>query len=560
MKHNTRRSLVSDMSSRNKGDQPLSPPETPSPPFSNKTIVDHRNRTDPVAVSGKRCPTLPWDKAEEIALPRISPSKDPGKMNSDPNVPDLAASMNSFVNLEVKDGEKHAPEESGHRGVDDAMRGDHGWRARQATESNDCDSSKCSAEPRIQQDKGQASSVHKGPSSTACSKYSVLERHKVCSAVLAIFAALWSGLLFNECVWWRQLHVSYRLSLFMVLLWGLPGSCLLCIWYIHMQRAWESNRRKKRNDSPLTLNRSAAQLEDEPAQLRLIQEQRAAPCWNILKGLCGFTVGGVMKTCAYIWPLLYTSTYASDNFVGQPPLFGPAPQGATIGILGYPPRAGGVMANSFSMTPGVQLVLSLGADVARLVGVWFVFNAFEKGHAADGMLIESPPSRSGIFGRNRSTLLLLIAVPLASVSLQKTFWSSWCLQLFDGQMPLKKSDALSFAGLFSRSHSALLAAAAGLTGALVVVAFQRVLSAHIGKKSKVLGLVASLALFCSFIIDAFAATACSGAFNSFYAAFTLHLEGDFAFKPLAAASELAQALALLCITFSASLSGLDRYA
>ncbi|KAL8271151.1 hypothetical protein Esti_004919 [Eimeria stiedai] len=469
---------------------------TPDPPYVYPPPAAKAEMQPEPAPSGRRTP--PWEIARRIAFsPQIS-LNDPWRMNSDPNVADLAATMNPFVGLNLKAA---APRE-----LEAAQQQQPGY---DTVPSHRTDSGALRSEPvplgltTSSSRRGMASSHYSthaltqhyralsmgAPPSACLQECAHFRRQQVACVILALVASLGSLLLLRESFLRGSTSVLQKFGLFPVLLSGLTGAPLAYMCYLKAPAQSSGKRVEAPGDS--------AELED-PAMAFLSTRLTAQ----------GFAV--VSRSYELHADLLLNA-----------------------------------------------LLLPLAADVTRLLGLWYSIRMFRQGQATETTRPGVSRARCSIFGGGRQlALLLLVAVPVASVTLKQAFWSSTCLQSVTGKMMLVEPQP-AVAALVLRCHVVLLAVAAALTGAVLAASLEHLSNRFSRKTSKIWGVLASLALLCCILFDVLAAAAPSGSLSSACTFYTLEAQSSsYAFKVFTTAATLARLLALLCLSFSASTFGL----
>lgn len=516
--------------------------------------------------SGQRIP--PWEFAKHIMLLSRESTGDEWKINSDPNTPDLAATMNPYVGLKLKEPVHPEGQERPWPTNTSRQRG-HDTRPAQQEETAGREiynSSRRNVQPAEEFTKvtdlpTRGASLGTPPPPFIQEVVSAW-RQQVRCAMFALLTTLGSLLVFSERLGLRHPYLFHQLGPLSVVMSGLPGACLAYMCYVRMPRSPATNSQAAVTHSEAALNDPAlaflsTRLTARGLEIvRRSQELHSDFSLTVLKALSCFVLWDILRTYASLWPLLHTTPAAYSESLDELPLFGPAPDGAKIGIAGYPPRRGAGQARPPSLAPVIQLLLPLLADGARLLGLWFSFKAFRQTREGERNSSEAQPRPGWFNGTSQTLLLLLVALPVASVALQQAFWGPRCLQPFTGLMPLVGPQATAFAGLLLRCHSILLATAAALTGAVLAAAFERLSDRHSRSASRVLGLLASLALFCCILFDVLAAAAPSSGSSCTYSPYTSEMySGSPAVKAFATMAALAHSLALLCLSCSASAFG-----
>ncbi|KAL8450704.1 hypothetical protein Emed_002342 [Eimeria media] len=569
MARNKRRSVITDRSTRNQGDQPLSPMLTPDPPYMYPPpAVSSDKQPEPVA-NGRRTP--PWEIARRIALsPQIS-LEDPWRMNSDPNIPDLAATMNPFVGLNLKPAaprEREAAQQQPSYGTLSSHRLDSGPLRNEsvplgvATSSSrrGLGSSDYSTHSLTQ----HAPALSNGEPPHAClQECARAKRQQVACVLLALVASLGSLLLLRESFQGGSSGVLQKFGLFAILLSGLTGVPLayMCYSKVPAQSVGKENKAVvdsvKSEEDPGMVFLSRRLSAEGFAVVSRSHELHADLLLNAVKAMGGFLVWNMMRTYASLSPLNQAVPNSLSAAFADPPIFGPASQGAHIGISGYPPRHATTPMQSLMHAPLLQLLLPLAADVTRLLGLWFSLRMFRHGQATEAAPADASHTRFSLFAGGRQlALLLLVAVPVAAVTLKQAFWSSTCLQSVTEKLMLVEPQPAA-AALVLRCHAVLLAVAAALTGAVLAASLEQLSNKFSRKTSKILGVIASLALLCCVLFDVLAAAAPSGNLSSACTFYTLEAQkNSHAFKVFTTAATLARLLALLCLSFSASTFGL----
>ncbi|KAL8445892.1 hypothetical protein Emag_004971 [Eimeria magna] len=568
MARNKRRSVITDRSTRNQGDQPLSPMVTPDPPYIYPRSEANNDKQPEPVPNGRRTP--PWEIARRIALsPQIS-LEDPWRMNSDPNVADLAATMNPFVGLNLKP--------AGSREREAALQ----QRANGTLSSHRLDSGALRSEPPPL---GLAtSSSHKGMASSDFSTHSLTQharafsngaaphaclqecararRQQVACVLLALVASLGSLLLLSESFRGGSSGVLQKFGLFAVLLSGLTGAPLAYMCYLkvpgrYVGKGTTAGVESQKTEDPAMAFLSTRLTAQGFAVVSRSHELHADLLLNAVKALGGFLVWNMMRTYASLSPVALAAPHSLSAAFADPPIFGPASQDARIGISGFPPRHATTALQSLMHAPLLQLLPPLAADLTRLLGLWFSLRMFRHGKASEAAPPGAGRARCSLFSGGRQlALLVLVAVPVASVTLKQAFWSSTCLQSVTEKMMLVEPHP-AVAALVLRCHSVLLALAAALTGAVLAASLEQLSNRFSRKTSQILGVVASLALLCCILFDVLAAAAPSGNLSSACTFYTLEAQNSsYAFKVFTTAATLARLLALLCLSFSASTFGL----
>ncbi|KAL8432757.1 hypothetical protein ACSSS7_004381 [Eimeria intestinalis] len=564
MARHKRRSVITDRSVRNEGDQPLSPMVTPDPPYVYPPPANSGQQPD-AAPAGRRTP--PWEIARRIGFsPQIS-LEDPWRMNSDPNVPDLAATMNPFVGLNLKPA---APRER--EGAQ--QQPDYGTLLSHQMDSRNepvppglstssirkgMPSSDYSSHSLTQHARGLSS---RAPPSACLQESARARRQQVACVLLAMVASLGSLLLLRESFQGASPGVPQKFGLFAILLAGLTGAPLAYMCYLKVPaRSWG---KKKGTDidsvkpgDPGMVFLSTRLTAQGFAVVSRSHELHANLLLNALKAMGGFFVWNMMRTYASLSPLSQALPNSLNAAFADPPIFGPASHGAHIGISGYPPRNATTPLQSLMHAPLLQLLIPLAADITRLLGLWYTLRMFRQCRDTETAPSGVSRARCSLFAGGRQlALLVLVAVPVASVTLKQAFWSSTCLQSVTEKMVLVEPQP-AVAALVLRCHAVLLAVAAALTGAVLEASLEQLSNTFSRKTSKILGVMTSLALLCCILFDVLAAAAPSGNLSSACTFYTLEAQSNsYSFKVFTTAATLARLLALLCLSFSASTFGL----
>ncbi|KAL8424290.1 hypothetical protein Efla_002908 [Eimeria flavescens] len=539
---------------------------TPDPPFINHPKApEPPPETQPEKV-GRRTP--PWEIARRIALSPQPSFDDPWRINSDPNVADLAATMNPFVGLIHKAAaprEREAAQEptsttlrsinSTDPQKDRVVPGPAKYGSRQSLSSRGYST---------QADTLADRSSTMGTPPPAFLKQGVVGwRQQLACVALALVAALSSLLLLSESFQTGSAQALQRFGLLTVLLSGLTGAPLAYMCYSRIphgsrRAAKEATRHASSTSGDPGLEFLSTRLTAKGfAVVKRSQELHADLLLNALKALAGFLTWNVMRTYASLSPAAQGSISVFNSRSTDPPLFGPAPFGARIGIAGYPSRHGREAYQRLTHASWLPLFLSLLADGTRLLGLWFSLRMFRQGKPEEHSSV-APPSRWPLLGGGRQLfLLLLVAVPVASVALKQAFWSSNCQQSLTEAAVLFGGPHPALAALALRCHSVLLAVAAAMTGAVLAAALGQLSNKFSRSTSKVLGLMAALALLCCIVFDVLAAASPSADFSTSCTLYTFEdWGGSYAFKAFTAAAMLARLLALVCLSGSASNFGI----
>lgn len=541
MGQDKRRSIVADRSSQNFGDDPLSAPETPCPPIDEKKEVKEHQLEGITAEAARP----PWEVAKYLILSPAESQVDPWTINGDLDGHDLAATYNLVGSL--MHAQPASPDSS---------------KARSAREGN-VQQTHDSRQPQ-----GEAGGPEAGSASTGKPQQAVTEggaaikRFVLSCATLSLLTIVGSLLIQFERLGIIDSHIFPRIGFFAVLLSGLPGASLALMCYVKMPKISASTQQLAACSTSLLSDPALAFLSTTLTAkgieaVRYSQQLQVKFSLNVLRALCAFVFWDMLQTYAILGPLQHIFLEPFSASQEEPPLFGPSPLGAKIGIAGYPPRRAMEQEGFFSVTWLPQLVLPLLADGVRLFGLCFAFVAFRKKTCEEMAQHRARDRRCRLVGGSQTVLLGLVALLVASLALQQVFGNSECIPSFRGLLPLEGERVVALAGALARSHAVALAMASALTGAILAAAFESLLVKNSQSTSKILGLLASISLFCSIAFDVLASASPSADLKCAFISFPVEIHtGRLALKAFAAAAAVAHLFALLCLSCSATFFGI----
>lgn len=529
MAKSRRQSNIADRSSRNDGDQPLSPPTDTSGIFLKQTGSNDKLTSKSLPEEAQQLP--PWKAAKNLALVLSDDSLATSQTSNGPDTSELEATWNYHAGQRPK--EKQALAHPEHRRGDDGKDG-------QPVGTN----------------KSRDGASIRAILSVLKREIGPANRKSMICFICALTTTLGCIVLFTERLGMIRPFLLRSAGSIPVLLSGIPGICLAYACYL---KATENLHKTKQAAGNCSVNETGSAFSDSPSrhvvgkgrETGYPPELQTKIALDVLKSLGGFILWDMLRTYTSHWPLFYVSSDAADETLGEPPLFGQSPQGARAGIQGYPPRLAGQHSLSPPLSSFCQLFLPLVADGARLLGLGFALKSVRQTSKGGESRSPSAPSSRWFFGGIQALLLVLVALPLASAAIHQAFWDSACLQPFTGLMPLMGEHAIAHSGILLRWHSVFLAITAALTGSILGAASVRLFQTRGKSVSTVLGLAASVAFFCCILFDILAAAAPSGE-RCKYIPFTADMRSGFAaVKAFAMAATFAHTVGQLCLSLSA---------
>ncbi|CDJ34646.1 LOW QUALITY PROTEIN: uncharacterized protein EMH_0021390 [Eimeria mitis] len=491
-----RRSAYTDKSTRNYGDQPVSPPSDTS------LILSKHPKEPPRAGPAPNYRKL----AREIAFSFSDSSANSSQISNDPYASELAATWNYHGGRKPKLPSVHEPQASAP--VTHAEVPENSAALLKVEEKID-NQSQPACVPR---------EVGEKPVS--------FEKRQMLCAILSVGATLGYLLVLIERLGLAHFSLLQGVGPLSILLSGLPGICLTCMFSAatvcpSKRKAYDAGSFSLSVQDPIK-----RQTEKSSDDSEAFQELRTKLSSNTFKTLLGFVLWDLVKAYTSLWPLLHLPRNATHEPLQEPPFFGQSPEGAKAGIHGYPPRIASGHDLSLPFSPLCQLLFPLVADGLRLVGLWFAFKTMRRTQRREK--------------------------PGTTRLLHQSFWVSECMQPFTGLMPLVGEQATALSGLLLRCHSIFLGLAAAFTGCILASAFHRLFLTNAKSISAVLAAAASLA-FCSCILfDVLSAAVPSSVITCAYTPFIADMRSGFvAVKAFAMTATLSDQVGQICLSLSA---------
>ena len=558
MAKNRRRSVLSDMSSRNQGDQPLSPPTDTSFILTPQPQPQPQQPPQNPPQAGR--PPSYRQLARNIAFSFSDDSLSSSQISNDPYASELAVTWNYHEGRKGNAPSIHQFQESEPLTKSETS-GHSNTIKNEASEHSSTTKNEASgySNTTLQVDEGSATQAQSTCLPVQFRQKAVsFSKRQMIWAFLSVITTLGYLLVITERMGLAHPSLLRGVGSFSVLFSGLPGMCLACMCY--MGTIWHS-KRKAFDAACGSASVLGSTAQEPPSELRVeknfdvsdaFHELRRKSASNVLKTLVGFVLWDLAKTYTSLWPLLHLPLGATHEPLREPPFFGQSPAGAKAGIHGYPPRVASGHALSLPFSPLCQLVFPLIADGSRLVGLWFAFKTMRHIQSRGKARNHPAPARQWLAGGSQVLFLASFALPLAFVLLHQSFLDSACMQPFTGLMPLVGEQATAFAGLLLRCHSVFLGLAAAFTGFILAAAFHGIFQEKSKSKSAVLAAAASLA-FCSCILfDVLAAAVPSSGISCTYTPFIADMRSGFvAVKAFAMAATLSHQVGQICLSLSA---------
>ncbi|CDI74516.1 hypothetical protein, conserved [Eimeria praecox] len=528
MAKNRRRSLYTDRSLRNQGDQPLSPP------------TDTSSITTPQPQNTPQAPApIPYiQMAKNMAFSFSDDARSSSQISNDPY--ELAVTWNYHEGRQAKAPSPSTQQSQEADAATQSEVGVHSSTTLQVEESNGTQS---------QPECPPAQSRQETPSFT---------NRQMIWVILSVITTLGYLLVLTERMGLAHPSLLQSVGSFSLLFSGLPGICLACMCYVGTICA-SSRKAYNEGSSSVSAHESTPTSLEPLVEPRMgkkfdvfeaLHELRTKSASSVLKTLFGFVLWDLVKAYTSFWPLLHLPSSTTHRLPQEPPFFGQSPEGAKPGIHGYPPRIAPVHSLSLPLSPLCQLVFPLFADGSRLVGLWLALKTMRQIQRRGKP--ETANARQWLAGGSQVFFLALFALPLSFVLLHQSFWGSSCMQPFTGMMPLVGEQATAFAGLLLRCHSGFLGLAAALTGSILASAFHGLLRTNTKSLSAIWAAMASLA-FCSCILfDVLAAAVPSAGISCTYTPFIADMRSGFvAVKAFAMAATLSHQVGQICLSLSA---------
>ncbi|XP_022586467.2 uncharacterized protein LOC34620979 [Cyclospora cayetanensis] len=554
-------SVVTDRSSGNFGDQPLSPPDTPCPPFTRKYGDANHSIPKDYTEAGRFIP--PWEAAKQIALSPGELSVDNWQVNYDPHAPDLEATWNPYAGLHLR-----SPSHCETHGMQQINASIYHLGDVRAQTSEQKQTSKYElSDPGLHKARPNSSTPNTmhllsgiscvGAPSPLLQKIPVVRPQQMVHLCIMTLASVGYVLILTEQIGLTHLVASNPLDQLSMPMAACAAVCLAYTCYVTVLQCIGVKIEEAGTSALLEIKHPSSDFSSTCSPIHGLksvqrsQELQKRFTSDVLRALASCVLCDMLRTDTPLWPLLNMPLNASNKPLADPPVFAPSPRGALIGIFGYPPRHAEGQARFSYLLRLRHILLPIMADGARIVGLWFAFKALRQIHGTESAQNYPRQVKHCRARQGHMMVLVLAAVLIASVIFCQAFWSSACFDSLRDLFPPVGERAAFLAGLLLRAHAILLAIVAALSGCVLAAAFGRLSHRQSVTLSKLFGVVSSLSFLCYVLFDVFIAAAPSLRHGCAPDSGSAEMHSGFsAIKAFATAATVAHLLAQLCLSLS----------